>query len=150
SDQQNALVKVVRESTARFQDFKVAENEGYAPALGCVNGPDSGAMGLHFVNGALVGGGVLDATKPQAVLYEKQSDGSLKLTGVEYVLLADPWNAAHPDGPPQLMGQLFNLIEAPNRFGLPSFFELHVWAWKENPKGAFVNWHPHISCNAFD
>jgi len=24
-----------------------------------------------------------------------------------------------------------------------------VWAWKENPNGAFVNWHPNVSCQAF-
>jgi hypothetical protein len=26
---------------------------------------------------------------------------------------------------------------------------LHVWAWKENPNGAFVNWHPKVSCEQF-
>jgi hypothetical protein len=149
SDQQNALVKVVRESTARFQDVKVAESAGYQFALGCVSGSDSGAMGLHYVNGALIGSGILDATRPQAVLYEARPDGSLRLTGVEFVVLADAWNAAHPDGPPQLMGQLFHFFEAPNRFGLPAFYALHVWAWKENPNGAFVNWHPEVSCKAF-
>ena len=51
--------------------------------------------------------------------------------------------------PPQLMGQLFHLFEAPNRFGLPAFYTLHVWAWKENPNGAFVNWHPNVSCQTF-
>jgi hypothetical protein len=149
SDQLNALVKVVRESTARFQDVKVAENEGYQFALGCVSGPDSGAMGLHYVNGALIGSGELDATRPQAVLYEAQPDGSLRITGVEFVVLADMWNANHPDGPPQLMGQLFHFFDAPNRFGLPAFYELHVWAWKENPNGTFVNWHPEVSCQSF-
>jgi len=32
---------------------------------------------------------------------------------------------------------------------LPAFYSLHVWAWKENPFGAFVNWHPNVSCEAF-
>jgi hypothetical protein len=32
---------------------------------------------------------------------------------------------------------------------LPAFYTLHVWAWKENRKGAFVNWHPAVSCQAF-
>jgi len=150
NDQQNNLVKVIREATARFQDVKVAMSAGYQFALGCVSGSDSGAMGLHYVNGPLIGSGVLDATRPQAVLYEAQPDGSLKLTGVEFVVLADAWNAAHPDGPPQLMGQLFHFFEAPNRFGHPAFYALHVWAWKENPNGAFVNWHPDVSCKAFN
>ena len=56
----------------------------------------------------------------------------------------------HPGSPPQLMGQLFHLFESPNRFGLPAFYTLHVWAWKENPTGTFVNWHQGISCDGFD
>jgi hypothetical protein len=58
------------------------------------------------------------------------------------------WDAAHAE-PPQLMGQLFHLNEAPNRYRLPALYSLHVWAWKENPFGAFVNWHPHVSCEAY-
>ena len=60
------------------------------------------------------------------------------------LVIADTWNAN--TAPPQLMGQLFHLFPAPNRFGLPAFYTLHVWAWKQNPKGAFVNWHPNVSC----
>ncbi len=145
----SALIKVVRESTERFKDVSVAEREGYALQFGCVSGSDSGAMGLHYVNGALVGSGVIDATHPQIVIYEPTADGGLKLIGADYLVLADMWNAQHPEGPPQLMGQLFHLFESPNRFGLPAFYTLHVWAWKDNPNGAFVNWHPNVSCTPF-
>ncbi len=34
----------------------------------------------------------------------------------------------------------------PNRYGLPAFFELHVWAWRDNPQGAFVDWNDHVTC----
>ena len=145
----SALIKIVRESTERFKDVAMAEREGYALQFGCVSGPDSGAMGLHYVNGALVGSGVIDATRPQIVIYEPTANGSLKLIGADYLVLADMWNAQHPQGPPQLMGQLFHLFESPNRFGLPAFYTLHVWAWKDNPNGAFVNWHPNVSCASF-
>lgn len=144
----SALVKVVREATERFKDVSVAEGEGYLLQFGCVSGPDSGAMGLHFVNGALVGGGILDARRPQIVIYEALPNGRLRLIGADYLVLADTWNATH-SGPPELMGQLFHLFESPNRFGLPAFYTLHVWAWKDNPNGAFVNWHPNVSCEAF-
>jgi hypothetical protein len=53
-------------------------------------------------------------------------------------------------GPPELMGQLFHLFESPNRFGLPAFYTLHVWAWKENPNGTFVNWNQNVSCDAYN
>jgi hypothetical protein len=144
----SALVQIVRESTERFKDVAAAEAEGYSLLFGCVSGPDAGAMGLHYVNLALLAAGDLDATRPQIVIYEAQPNGRLKLIGADYLLFADAWNATHAS-PPELMGQLFHLFESPNRFGLPAFYTLHVWAWKENPSGAFVNWHPNVSCDSF-
>ena len=144
----NALVKIVRESTERFKDVSVAESEGYALQFGCVSGPDSGAMGLHYVNGTLVNRGELDPTHPQIVIYEPTSNGGLKLIGADFLVLADAWDKKN-QGPPELMGQLFHYFEFPNRFGLPAFYTLHVWAWKDNPNGAFVNWHPNVSCEQF-
>ncbi|HUL65626.1 MAG TPA: hypothetical protein VLW55_13505 [Burkholderiaceae bacterium] len=105
-------------------------------------------MGMHFVNMNLVGDGELDATRPEIVIYEPQPDGRLRLIGADYLVLADAWNAKHA-APPELMGQLFHLFESPNRFGLPTFYTLHVWAWKESPTRAFVNWHADVSCDAF-
>ena len=146
--QANALVKIVRESTVRFKDVTVAEAEGYALQFGCVSGSDGGAMGLHYVNGALVNAGQVDATRPQIVIYEATPNGGLQLIGADFLVIADAWNAKH-SGPPELMGQLFHLFDAPNRFGLDPFYTLHVWAWKDNPNGTFTNWNPNVSCDAF-
>src|SRR5262249_6092518 len=150
SEQQSkAFVKIVRDSTERFKDVSVAVKEGYALQFGCVSGPDSGAMGMHYVNGSLVSSGVIDATRPQIVIYEPTPNRGLKLIGADYLVLADQWNKQHPDATPQLGGQLFHLFESPNRFGLPAFYTLHVWAWKDNPTGMFVNWHANVSCTPF-
>jgi len=146
---QSVLLKAVRETTERFKDVRVAENDGYRLEFGCVSGDDFGAMGLHYVNDTLVGNGIVDVNRPQIVLYEAQPDGGVKLTGADYLVIASGWDAKHPGTPPQLMGQIFHYFESPNRFGLPAFYTLHVWAWKENPKGAFVNWHPNVSCQSF-
>jgi hypothetical protein len=105
-------------------------------------------MGLHYVNLALVGDGALDPARPEIVIYEPASNGRPRLIGADYLVLADAWHAKNP-APPELGGQLLHLFESPNRFGLPAFYTLHVWAWKENPNGAFVNWHPKVSCEAF-
>ena len=149
----SALIKTVREATERFKDVGEAEREHYSLIFGCVSGPDAGAMGLHYLNGGLLDEvnktGILDPTRPQIVLYEPTADGTLRLTGADFVVFADAWNAKHPNDPPQLMGQLFHFFDTPNRFGLPAFYTLHVWAWKENPEGAFVNWHPDVSCQLF-
>ena len=147
-NQSDGLLKVVRDSTERFREVTAAEAEGYGLLFGCVSGPDWGAMGLHYVNLPLVFDGELEATRPEIVIYEQLPNGRLKMTGADYLVLADAWHANHP-APPELMGQLFHLFEAPNRFGLPAFYTLHVWAWKENPNGTFVNWHPKVSCDGF-
>ena len=147
--QSNALVQAVRDATARFKNVEAAENEDYHLLFGCVSGPDAGAMGLHYVNMSLVLDGELDPMHPEIVLYEALPNGRLKLTGADFLVLADAWDMAHPGETPQLMGQLFHHFDAPNRFGLPPFYTLHVWAWKENPTGTFVNWHSNISCDSF-
>jgi hypothetical protein len=146
----NALVQAVRDATERFKDVAVAENEEYQLLFGCVTDDDKGAMGLHWVNLPLVfDGGELDPTRPEIVLYEPLPSGRLRITGADFLVIAKDWDDAHPGNPPQLMGQLFHRFESPNRFGLPAFYTLHVWAWKESPSGTFVNWHDNVSCDGF-
>lgn len=141
-DGQNKLVETVRNATQQYQDVTKATAAGYGPALGCVSGPDHGAMGIHYVNGNLLNGPI-DPTHPQALIYEPQSNGELKLVGVEFIILASalPSNSA-----PQVEGHLMQYVDTPNRYGLPAFFELHVWAWRDNPKGPFVDWNDHVTC----
>ena len=141
----DTLLAIVRQSTARFKDVTVAEAAGYALQFGCVSGDDSGAMGLHYINADILNSGVLDPTRPQIVIYEPTPGGGRNLIGADFLVFADAWDASHA-GPPQLLGQLFHLFPSPNRFGLPAFYTLHVWAWKDNPTGAFVNWHSDVSC----
>ena len=105
------LVRIVRDSTARFRDPAAAEAEGYQLQFGCVTGPDLGAMGLHYVNMSLVGDGALDATRPEIVIYEPLPNGRLRLIGADYLVLAADWHAKHA-GPPQLEGQLLHLFES--------------------------------------
>jgi len=146
---ENELVQAVRDATERFKDVGRAELEGYALLFGCVSGGDFGAMGMHFVNLALVGDGEIDVKHPEIVLYEPTPAGGVRITGADFLVLAADWDAKH-SAPPELMGQLFHLFESPNRFGLPNFYTLHVWAWKDNPNGTFVNWNPDVSCDAFN
>jgi hypothetical protein len=148
--EQNALVQAVREATERFKDVRsvAGPGEGYELHFGCVSGGDFGAMGLHYVNFPLVLDGDIDLNKPEIILFEPTSDGGIRITGADYVVLKADWDAKH-SAPPQLMGQLFHLFDKPNRFGLDAFYTLHVWAWKSNPNGAFVNWNPNVSCDAF-
>ena len=149
----SALLRQVRAATERFQNVEVAEASGYELLFGCVSGDSAGAMGLHYVNLTILTStnqsGVMEVDHPQIVIYEPTADGRLRLTGADYLVYADAWDKLHPGDPPQLMGQLFHLFDSPNRFGLPAFYTLHAWAWKDNPNGAFVNWHPNVSCEQF-
>jgi hypothetical protein len=139
-----ALVQLVRDATQQFINVNAATAAGYQPFLGCVSGPDHGAMGQHYVNYALYGDGVIDVSKPEALIYEA-SDGGLQLVGVEFIVDSATW-LAHHASPPVLEGQTFQFVDSPNRYGLPSFFELHVWAWRNNPNGAFVDWNDQVTC----
>jgi hypothetical protein len=138
------LVELVRNATRQFIDVNVATAADYHPFLGCVSGPDHGAMGVHYVNGALVGDGEIDASRPEALIYEPW-EGRMRLAGVEFIVDAATW-LAHHDDPPVLEGQVFQLVNSPNRYGLAAFFELHVWAWRDNPNGAFVDWNTRVTC----
>jgi hypothetical protein len=135
----------VRHATAKYRDVDDANKAGYVQFFGCVHEPLSGAMGIHFVNGALVGDPQIDAEQPEALMYEVRPNGKLALIGVEYVVFKDAWDAAHP-APPQLFGQTFNVVAEPNRYGIPTFYELHAWAWKQNPTGAHEDWNPTVLC----
>jgi hypothetical protein len=142
------LVQTVRDATRRFREVNQAMAEGYQLMFGCVSGPDSGAMGLHYVNMDLVADGLLDPRRPEIVIYEPLPNGGRRLIGADFLVFADAWHANNT-ATPELGGQLMHLIESPNRYGLPAFYTLHVWAWKPNPTGAFVNWHSDVSCEQF-
>ena len=134
----NPLADKVRDADARFADVAVAKSEGYAP-IPCVSGPDGGAMGIHYVNQKLIDDPAVDVAHPEAILYEPGADGKLTLVAVEYIT---------PKGPAALGGQLFSFTNAPNRYGLPPFYSLHVWAWRDNPMGTFADMNPNVSCAA--
>jgi hypothetical protein len=138
------LVDIVRINTQQFTNVNAATAANYQPLFGCVTGPDQGAMGVHYINLTLYGDGEIDSTKPEALIYEP-SNGALRLVGVEYIVDAATWSKNHTS-PPMLEGQAFQFVNSPNRYGLPAFYELHVWAWRDNPNGAFVDWNTKVSC----
>jgi hypothetical protein len=145
--QDSNLVQTVRAAAAAYSDVEQAKAAGYGMFLGCVSGSQEGAMGVHFPNGELVGDGLLDATKPEVLVYEVKN-GRYSLVAVEFLVIAEAWDANN-DSPPVLMGQTFHYAGSPNRYGLPAFYELHVWAWKTNPNGVFADWNPNVTCDSF-
>ena len=148
ADEPTPLIDRVRNATSRYLEIGAAQAEGFVAATPCVSGPDTGAMGVHLVLPSRISSGVLDPTQPEALIYEPMANGTMRLVGVEFILLASIWESSNPppDSGPALDGNLLNYIAAPNRYGLPAFYELHVWAWEHNPQGSYADWNTHVTC----
>jgi len=141
-----------KSSTARFHDLEQAKAAGYTVTVAdlagieCISDPaGSGTMGVHMLNPALLlDGGVIDAAKPEILVYEPRNDGTLKLVALEYLVLAQDWTGA---AKPALFGQEFDTIEPGNRYGLPLAYALHAWIWKPNPSGILKPYNPRVDCS---
>jgi hypothetical protein len=155
----------LRQATARFHDLDVATAAGYTvwspdPFAANATCPSSaeGNMGYHWVNVGLRGGAAnpsagdatIDALRPEMLLYEKRSDGSVHLVGVEYLVFTAAWERVNGAGaaPPEVFGQ--PLLPSTHTFpGNPNpipHYELHVWIWTSNPLGMFYPWNPTVTC----
>jgi hypothetical protein len=139
-----------KQVTARYHEISAAQAAGYgefrdAAGIACIDNPPLGTMGIHYVNGGLVGDAVVNARTPEALVYEPKPGGGLKLVALEYIVFQGAWDAGHSSRP-ELFGHEFGLVTSPNRYGLPPFYELHAWLWKPNPSGMFFEWNPRVSC----
>jgi hypothetical protein len=140
----------LRDDTRQYRTLTVAKADGYgkfkdADGIACIDMPGEGGMGVHFVNGDLVGDGEVLKNHPEALVYDPTPQG-MRLVALEYIVFRKAWRAEHPTGRPELYGEKFEAIGKDNRYGIPPFFELHVWAWKHNPSGMFEDWNPQVTC----
>lgn len=97
----------------------------------------AGGMGFHYANLGLLMDGQVDAARPEALIYEPQKNGRLRLVAVEYLVPIGLWTGSTP---PRLYGREFP--EVPG-FGV---YGLHVWIGKENPAGLFAPYNAAVSC----
>jgi hypothetical protein len=140
-----------KQATAGFHNLEAAEAAGYgrfpdAAGIACIESPGVGGMGVHYVNGGLVGDAVLDATRPEALVYEPKPGGGLHLAALEYIVFKDVWEAAGHLQPPAMFGRQFDFTNSPNRYGIPPFYALHAWLWKTNSSGDLEPWNPRVDC----
>jgi hypothetical protein len=137
-----ADLAAVRATTARYHRVEVARADGFVDTRHCVAIPGAG-MGVHHVNGARIGDGVVDATRPEVLVYEPQADGTARLVAVEYMVPKPMWDAMHPGTRPELFGQAFG-------DGPMNSYALHVWVWRHNAAGMFADFNPAVTCPAGD
>ena len=147
--QGSGLVQVVQRATERYRDPAEADAQGWKSADACVSSPTEGAMGVHFIKGSILFDGKFDPQEPEALIYEV-TDRRARLVGAEFIIPAAEWHAQNGAAPPVILGQLTNFVGSPNRFGLPAFYELHVWAFRNNTKGTYVDFNPAVSCDGFE
>jgi hypothetical protein len=138
-----------KKAITKYESTAVARKAGYgllkdAKGVACIDDA-MGGMGVHLVNGKLVGDATVKAGSPEAVVYEPDKHGRLHLVAAEYVVLAAKWDAKHKAAP-SLFGHQFALVGAGNRYGLPAFYELHTWSWKHNSMGTFMDYNPSVTC----
>jgi hypothetical protein len=140
-----------KKATSSYRNIANAKAAGFGELrdnfnLACIDNQPVGGMGIHYVNVKRVGDPNEIATAPEVLVYEPQQNGKLKLVALEYVVLKADWEKAGHKAPPSLFGQEFELSPAGNRYGLPSFYELHAWVYKHNSLGMFEDWNPKVSC----
>ena len=146
------LVKV-RQALDKYKDPIVAVHDGYFSTVGCVTFPKAagpgrvpytkGAMGVHFLNGALIGQ-PLDPMKPQVLIYEPVG-GRLQLVAAEWFVPLAPGLKERPT----LFGQPFDGPMEGHHPLMPHelhHYDLHVWLWKANPSGLFSPTNPSVKC----
>lgn len=131
-----------RAATAHYHRVEEAIADGYQLVNPCGD-PDPGnpgTVGMVFINFDLLDG-ELDPSKPEALFYEQQENGRLRLVGVEHAVVQDAWHAIHGEeaAPPSMFGQEFH--ESPNG----ALYGIHWW-WMNNPNGQFAIEHPDVSC----
>lgn len=136
SPEQQHDLSVLMRVTAPYMSFAQAAAAGYSERLtDCMTDP-AGGMGYHYGKVAFIDGSAR-LEEPEVLMYEPEEDGTLQLVGVEYVV---PLSAA--ENPPSLFGMPFHRNDA---FQL---WVLHVWLYRENPRGLFADWNPNVSCRA--
>jgi hypothetical protein len=146
-----------RAATAQYHKESKALADGFFSTFECVEVPGLGAMGVHYVNPARMMDISVNASEPEALLYFRQPDNTMRLVGLEYVAPAlsngAPWfggeNTPPPvvDNPaPVLFGRTFDGPMAGHTPGQPWHYDLHVWAWRDNPLGLFFPFNSKLSC----
>jgi hypothetical protein len=142
-----------KDALEKYKDWVAAVHDGYWSTVGCVTYPKPGAagqvpykrggMGVHFLNGMLVGK-PLDPTKPQILVYENVG-GKLQLVAAEWFVPMSP----DVKEKPKLFGQEFDGPMAGHHPLMPkglNHYDLHVWLWKDNPYGMFAPTNPNVKC----
>lgn len=144
-------LQAAKAASAKYHSVQQALADGYSGAgEPCVASPGPplppGAMGVHYVNGPLVGDSAIDPLKPEVLLYAPTDDGKVKLVGVEYMKIDADQNLATDGDRPSIFGVPFDGPMPGHNPTMPIHYDLHVWFWRDNPNGMFAPFNSAVSC----
>jgi len=137
----------VRLATGKYHGLASAIADGFAPfALDGSDTPtcfesDRGGMGVHYVRNV---DAVVDATDPEALVYELTESGQPRLVAVEYVV---PQEFVE-DGEGNVVSLPHVLGQGPHKHATLPLYVLHAWIWEENPDGMFADFNPDLGACA--
>lgn len=150
-----AELQTARAALEKYQDPITAVREGYHSTVACIDfsktttdGPityPAGAMGVHLLNVSNIGPN-LDPAKPQVLIYEPVGD-KLKLVAAEWFMPVELAKGVTPE----IFGQkLAGPMDGHSPIMPPTLrhYDLHVWLWKNNPKGIFTSTNSAVKCPA--
>jgi hypothetical protein len=148
-----------RQATAKYQDVRNAEADGYRPI-----GPDVPGMGLHYVRKG--DRSAFSITEPPILLYERddEASGGLRLVGLSYLVVSpadadgQPANSPFPralatwhkhnnvcvlaDNSASVELTSAQCTARGGRFSAETSWMVHAWIWKDSPTGMFSPTNP--------
>lgn len=149
----SAELQAAKAALAKYSDPIAAVRDGYFSTVACIDFPKGavdgpveyppGAMGVHFLNLSNIGP-TLDPAKPQVLIYEPVGD-KLVLTAAEWFM---PLEAAGGKAP-SIFGQTLAGPMDGHEPIMPAalrHYDLHVWLWKDNPRGMFTSTNAAVKC----
>ena len=146
-------LETTKAALAKYSDPLAAIKDGYFSTLACIDFPSGakdgpieyppGAMGVHFLNPGNIGP-ALDPSKPQVLIYEPRGD-KLELVAAEWFM---PEQVAQGKAP-SIFGQTLAGPMDGHEPIMPAtlrHYDLHVWLWKDNPRGMFTSTNASVKC----
>jgi hypothetical protein len=119
-----------RQAAGRFFDVQAALDAGYVNIDLFIP-----HMGWHFLNPKILDGH-FDPAEPEILVYQENSDGTLRLSAVEYAIPTE----LSPNPPQGFAGQSDVWF---NDTGF-KLWTLHAWIYDFNPDGVFTSRNPRL------
>lgn len=134
-----------RAITKQYHSQDAAIADGFHATNFCVEESGLGFMGFHYVNPDRVDRR-LQLGRPEALLYAPGAGGTRRLVGLEYIVVDADQDLATDDDRPSLKGHAFDGPMPGHEPGMPVHYDLHIWAWHDNPAGRWSAWNTGLSC----